>query len=230
MTPRPAGSLLHFLEQVPDPRGRKGRRHPLVAMLATVCCATLAGFSGYEQMAQWIHSQEVSLWHALGFTRRPPTWSCFRDLLMALDPGALQNALLRWMREGLGLAISDEDVQEIVLDGKSLRGTKDRHQRALQALALLDVRTGGILAEHPVNPATNEAKTALAALKTMVLDGKVIVGDAAFCDGEICREIVDSGGDYLMIVKDNQPTLHNQAQQAFVVPRSFSPLPEALGV
>jgi hypothetical protein len=199
-------------------------------MLASVCCAVLSGFPGYEGMAQWIHSQEVSLWHALGFTRRPPTWSCFRDLLMVLDPATLNDALRRWMREGLQLAVSDEQVQELVVDGKTLRGTKARHERAFQALALLDVRTGGILSEHPIDPATNEVKTALKVLKSMVLEGKVILGDAAYCDREICEEIVDSQGDYLVLVKDNQPNLHKESQQAFVVPRSFSPLPQALGV
>jgi hypothetical protein len=199
-------------------------------MLATVCCAVLSGFPGYEGIAQWIHSQEVSLWHALGFTRRPPTWSCFRDLLMVLDPAALNDALLRWMREGLGLTISDDAARELVIDGKSLRGTKSRHQRALQSLALLDAKTGGILSEHPVDPATNETKTALEVLKAMVLEGAVIVGDAAYCDREICQEIVDSGGEYLVLVKDNQPTLHKEAQQAFVVPRSFSPLRPAQGL
>lgn len=228
--PRPTGSLLNYLAQVPDPRGRKGRRHPLIAMLATVCCAVLSGHSGYEAIAQWIHFQDVSLWHALGFTRRPPTWSCFRDLLMALDPAALNDALLRWLREGLNLAVSEDEAQELVIDGKTLRGSKARHQRALQTLACLDSRTGGILSEHAVDPTTNEAKAALAVLKAMVLQGKVIVGDAGYCDHEICQEIVDSGGDYLVLVKDNQPKLHKDAQQAFVIPRSFSPLQEAIGL
>lgn len=149
---------------------------------------------------------------------------------MALDPAALNAALLRWLREGLGLAVSDEAAQELVIDGKALRGSKSRHQRALQTLALLDARTGGILSEHPVDPTTSEAKTALAVLKAMVLEGKVIVGDAAYCDRDICQEIVDSGGDYVVLVKDNQPTLHKEAQQAFVVPRSFSPLRPAQGL
>lgn len=229
MTSCPAGSLLKYLQQVPDPRGRKGRRHPLVAMLATVCCAVLSGFSGYEQIEQWIHSQRASLWHALGFQRRPPTWSCFRDLLMVVDPAALNDALLRWLREGLQLVVPDEDLRELVIDGKTLRGTRTRHQRAFQTLAFLDLQTGGILSEHPVDATTNEARTALAVLMSMVLEGKVVVGDAAYCDREICQEIVDSGGDYLVLVKDNQPTLHREARQAFVVPRSFSPLPETLG-
>jgi hypothetical protein len=223
---RPAGSLLTYLEQIPDPRGRKGRRHPLVAMLATVCCAMLSGFPGFVGIAQWIHAQRVELWHALGYKRRPPTWSCYRDLLIVLDPVVLQDALLRWMREGLGLQIDDS---ELVFDGKTLRGTRQRHQRALTSLTVLARKTGSLIALHPVDPATNEAKTALAVLEALVLKGQVIVGDAVYCDREICQKITEKEGDYLVLVKDNQPTLLQAAQQAFVIPRSFSPLQSSSG-
>jgi len=49
----PAG-LLHFLQQVPDPRGRKGRRHPLTAMLAVIVASMMCRFDGYESAADWI--------------------------------------------------------------------------------------------------------------------------------------------------------------------------------
>lgn len=232
MTDRPAGSLLNYLEQVSDPRGRQGRRHSLAAMLAATCCAILSGFGSYDAIAQWIHVQEPWLWHALGFTRRPPTASGFRKVLMVVCPQALQEALLRWVVEGLGMELGEEELQAVVFDGKTLRGTRTRHQRALQTLSALDRKTGCVLSEQAIDPTTNEAKTALAALQKLVLEGTVIVGDAAYCDREICEEITaeDRKGDYLVIVKDNQPTLHHAAQQAFVVPRSFSPLPEALGL
>ena len=86
MKPAPAGSLLTFLSQVPDPRGRQGRRHSLEAMLASVVCAMLQGARGYSAITQWIHEQDVELWHALGFTRRPPKLGAFRKLLMAISP------------------------------------------------------------------------------------------------------------------------------------------------
>ncbi|MFV0445224.1 MAG: hypothetical protein ACK5Q5_16730, partial [Planctomycetaceae bacterium] len=125
--------------------------------------------------------------------------SC-RSLLMVLDPAALNEALQRWMRKGLGLTISDDEARELGIDGKTLRGTKLRHQRALQSLALLDAKTAGILSEHPVDLAINEAKTVLEDLKGIILEGKVIIGDAGYCDREICAEIVDSGGDYRVLV------------------------------
>jgi predicted transposase YbfD/YdcC len=76
-----------------------------------------------------------------------------------------------------------------------------------------------------VDSKTNEAKSALDLFKTLVLKGKVIVGDAMFCQREICEEIVDSDGDYFFTVKDNQPTLLKNIRLAFANTEGFSPLP-----
>ena len=70
-------------------------------------------------------------------------------------------------------------------------------------------------ASKPWTPGTNEAKAALELLKTVVLEGRLISGDAMFCQREICQQIVDSGGDYLFIVKDNQPELKAAIEAEF---------------
>ena len=229
MAGQSARGVLHYLQQVPDPRGREGRRHSHIAMLAVMLCATLSGFPGFAGAAHWIRLQPLSFWHALGGTRKPPCENAFRYLMLKLAPKALEAALMQWLQEGLNVSIGEHDLQAIVLDGKVLRGTLTRHRRALMILAAFDVATGSVLSQTPVDPATNEAKTGLQLLTDMVLDGKVIIGDAAYCDQEICREVVDSEGDYLVIVKDNQPNLHKQARQAFVIPEGFSPLRKTPG-
>lgn len=225
MTTPPAGSLLVYLERVPDPRGLKGRRHQLSAMLATIVAAVLCGCRGYQAIAQWIHLQEVTTWHALGYFRKPPTRNAFRDLLLAIDPDELEAALWEWVVEGLGLPLSEDDLQAVVIDGKTLRGTTQRHRRSMHVLAALDLATGGILGQTPVHEDTNEARTALQFLQRLVLEGRVVVGDAAFCQRDVCRTILDSGGDYLVIVKGNQPALQREISNAFATgSKAFSPL------
>lgn len=101
-------------------------------------------------------------------------------------------------------------------------------------LAFLDPQTGCVLSQTPVHESTNESKAALAFLKQLVLKGKLVVGDAAFCQRDICEKILEEEGDYLLVVKDNQPNLHKAAQQAFVIPkapgkRNSAPLPSAVG-
>lgn len=81
------------------------------------------------------------------------------------------------------------------------------HDRNVHLLSLLDQATGGVLSQQAVPPTTNEAKTAVDILRTIVLKGRLVTGDAMFCQRELCEEIVDSGGDYLFVVKDNQPEL-----------------------
>lgn len=210
----PAGNLLELLAQIPDPRDRHGRRHPLAAMLAAIVCAILTGARGYRAMAQWIHSQNAVVWLWLGFRRKPPCANCFRDLLLALDPDVLEAVLRQWIAGVLPQPAADA-MSSVAMDGKTLCNTLAAHERNVQLLALLDRATGGVLSQQAVAPTTNEAKTALELLKTIVLQGRLVTGDAAFCQRELCEEIVDSGGDYLFVVKDNQPELKAAIEAEF---------------
>jgi hypothetical protein len=81
------------------------------------------------------------------------------------------------------------------------------HQRSIHLLAILDQQTGCVLSQQQVAAYTNEAKAALELLRTLVLKGRVVTGDAMFCQREICQEVALGGGDYFFVVKDNQPTL-----------------------
>lgn len=93
MASAPAGSLLTFVSQVPDPRGRQGLRHPLSAMLASVVSAVLCRIRSYQGIVDWLHAQPVSTWHRLGFTRTPPKNTCFEELLSRISAEALADAL-----------------------------------------------------------------------------------------------------------------------------------------
>lgn len=214
MTPAPAGNLLVGLAQIPDPRGRQGRRHPLAAMLAAVVCATLCGARGYSAIVQWLHALPVPWWHRLGFTRRPPKDHAFRDLLAAIAPEAFESAVRAWMQTLLGESVEGE-LRAVAIDGKTLCGTLAAHQRAVHLLSLFDQRLGGVLSQQRVDEKTNEHKAALQLLQTIVLTDTVITGDAMFCQREVCQTIIDSGGDYFVVVKENQPNLQQDIAAEF---------------
>ena len=225
MSPARAGNLLTILSQVPDPRGRKGRRHCLSAMLAAVVCGILSGARGYQTLVEWLHDLPVEFWHFLGFTRRPPKKDAFRDLLMKLEPERLEQALSEWISQDLDLDSEQQGAQGLSFDGKTLCGTLRPFARAVHLLSAVDHRTGCVLSQCRVDEKTNEHKAALQLLQTLVLEGRVIVGDAIFCQREVCEEIMDRGGDYLLTVKDNQPGLHREIQQELAAPEAaFSPL------
>jgi len=226
-----AASLLSFLAQVPDPRSRHGRQHPLSAILAVACCAIMCGARGYTAIGQWAQYQDITLMHRLGFTRRPPKAGGIRKVLIAVDVKALEHALTQWSEAVLArpMAAEPSPVQAYALDGKSLRGSFDGLQKAVHLLSLVAHESGLTLAQAAVPNGgaekTNEHKAALRLLEGLVLQGRLITGDAIFCQRDFCQQVIDAGGDYLVFVKDNQPTLLHDIQTAFTPPAegAFSP-------
>jgi hypothetical protein len=192
-------------------------------MLSAVVCAMLCGARSYSAIVDWIHAQEREFQHALGFTRTPPKLGAFRDLLMKLPPEHLEEALRPWVdRLVAEQPLSEEELRPVAMDGKSLRGTFAEHGRAVHLLSLLDQRTGFTLRQLEVDVKTNEHKAALTLLKSLSLEGRVITGDAMFCQRDLCRQIVRDGGHYLFAVKDNQPELKEAVEAEFR--SAFSPL------
>jgi len=225
------GSLLAFLATVPDPRSRHGQRHPLSAILALVCCAIMCGAKSYAAIGQWAQDQDITLMHRLGFTRRPPKSGGIRKILIALDRGAFEHALTRWAEALLSRPIAAEASlpQAYALDGKSARGSFDGLQKAVHLLSLLAHESGLTLAQVAVpnggEEKTNEHKAALGLLEGLVLQGRLVTGDAMFCQRDFCQQVIDAGGDYLVFVKDNQPTLLHDIETAFAptATGAFSP-------
>ena len=224
MEPARAGDLLAYLSQVPDPRGRQGRHHSLSAMLTAVVCSLLCGARGYEGVVEWLHDLPVDIWHWMGFTRWPPKKDAFRDLLIKLDPAELDRVLQRWVVTDLGLPDVTESLVGISIDGKCLCATLRPYAKAVHLLAAVDHQTGYVLSQTRIDEKTNEHKGALELLQNLVLKGRVVLGDAMFCQREVCHQVLDAEGDYLIAVKGNQPTLLREIELEFIAaPAAFSP-------
>lgn len=221
----PRRDLREYLAQVPDPRGRKGKRHVFTAMLTAVICAILQNCRGYEAIAQWLAEQPLDFLWSLGFTRRPPTETGVRRLLSRIDVTAFEAALTCWITDVLEEPALTKELVPTSLDGKTLRGTWHRLDGAVHLLAVVDAQTKCVLHQRRVPTDTNEHQTALDVLKDLVLTGRVITADAAFCHQDVCETILDSGGHYVLPVKDNQPNLLSAISLEFTASDAvFSPL------
>jgi hypothetical protein len=175
-------------------------------MLSAIVCGILTGARGYRAIAQWARAQHATSGPWLGFQRRPPCANAFRNLLLALDPHVLEAVLRQWMEAVLGQPLPDA-LPGVALDGKTLCGTLAAHERNVHLLSLFEQALGGVLAQQAVDPTTNETKAALDLLQAIVLEGRLVTGDAMFCYRDVCQAVVAAEGDYLFVVKDNQPEL-----------------------
>jgi hypothetical protein len=190
-------------------------------MLTQTCCAILCGARGYAAIAQWGRDQPVEFMHRIGYGRTPPSYGAFQSLLSRLDAAALEAALAGWVAHLLGEPAVGE-LRAMALDGKTSRGSLTALAAAVHLLAAMDQETGCVLRQIRVDAKTNEHKAALELLKGLVLRGRVVTGDAMFCQRDLSAQIVASGGHFLWKVDDNQPSLKEAIASAFEP--AFSPL------
>jgi predicted transposase YbfD/YdcC len=215
-------SLIETLAQVPDPRSRQGRIHPLPAILALTVLAMLRGSRGPVAIAQFGRDHGISLAHALGFRRgKTPAPSCLSDLFRRLDAVAFEAALARWIKARTPSSAPQQDgaqttaKEPLSVDGKTLRGSRDGAVPGQHLVAAYAPLVEAVLVQVRVDAKTNEHKAALEMLGILPVKGRIVIGDALFCQRDLCQEIVDQGGDYLFLVKDNQPGLQTDIKAGF---------------
>src|SRR5262245_31777027 len=206
-------SLIEVFAEVPDPRSRHGRVHPLPAILALTVLAMLRGCKGPVAIAQFGRDHGTPLAHALGFTRgKTPAASCLSELFGRLDAVAFEAALARWIRSRTPPAspangAKNPDQEPISIDGKTLRGSKDGVVPGQHLVAAYAPLVEAVLVQVRVDAKTNEHKAALQLLGILPVKGRIVLGDAAFCQRDLAAGIVGQGGDYIFVVKKNQPGL-----------------------
>jgi hypothetical protein len=148
---------------------------------------------------------------ALGFPRgRGPVKSMLSRLLRRIDVAALEAALTRWLTPRL-----PKDAEVFSLDGKTLCGSRDGEVPGVHLVAAYAPLVQAVLAQIRVDAKTNEHKAALELLGILSVRGKIVLGDAAFCQRDLAQEIIDEGGDYVLFAKDNQPALVIDIQAGF---------------
>jgi len=223
---QPCPSLIECIAALPDPRKARGKRHPLGAMVALAVAATLCGARSYTAMAEWGRLYGADLSRALGFTReQTPCTATFFQLFRPLDRVALDACLGRWQALVLAALPADEApvVPAVAIDGKTLRGSRKQGAPLTHLLSAISHRLGLTLGQVAVDDKTHEITaihTLLAGLllEGLLLEGWVVTMDALLTQQKIAQAIVDAGGDYLMIVKENQPALCADLALAFADP------------
>lgn len=202
-----------------DYRKRRGIRYPLVPMLLVALLAKLAGYSRLADIAEWAQLRAADLTALLGLERatmpHPSTWS--RLLAHAIDPLALTQQLRAFFATAYQTNLVPARGSLVVaVDGKTLRGTIPAgHTHGVHLVAAYHPETGIVLAQVAVDQKANEIVAMPIVVATLDLHGVVVVGDALQTQRGLSIQIVEGGGDYLWLVKDNQKTLLADIEQLF---------------
>lgn len=209
--------LIQVLVEIPDFRKSRGKRHPLSAILALACAATLCGARGYSAMAEWGRNYGWALTRALGFTHaKTPCAATLHTVFRDLDVALFESKLQQWVEQVL-LAYPCRPGQDeaLAIDGKTLRGSQKQGAPGVHLLSALSHRLGLTLAQHAVDDKTSEMFAIEDLLDILMLTGRVVTVDALHTQRFTAQTILDWDADYVMIVKDNHPEMLADIQLLF---------------
>jgi hypothetical protein len=123
MEPSAAQALTTHFASLPDPRVERTKRHPLLSIVTIALCAVIAGADSWDSIAAFGELRQSWFARFLDLPHGIPTPDTFNRVFAALDPAAFRTALAAWMEAITGVL----PAQVIALDGKTLRGSQDRH-------------------------------------------------------------------------------------------------------
>jgi predicted transposase YbfD/YdcC len=221
MDPLAGSSVRAHFAALPDPRSGPALRHDLLDIVTIAICAVLCGADSWVEVelygkrkAPWLRTF-VDLPHGI------PSHDTFGRVFAALDPTAFERCFLGWVR-ALAAAVPSGPTAGppgVAIDGKTLRRSHDRANGLgpLHLVSAWATDRGLVLGQLAVDDKSNEIVAIPALLDVLELEGAVVTIDAMGCQTAIARRIRQRGGDYVLALKDNHPTLHELVAHHFAI-------------
>jgi predicted transposase YbfD/YdcC len=204
--------LLAALDSVPDPRKKRGVRHRFSSILLISVCAVISGARSFAAIAEWAADTAEDLLSGMGITA--PDASTIRRALSAFSGDGFDDAIGAWLGGRLADAPPRKGRRErraIAVDGKWLRGSRTRDDRAVMVMACLDHDSGVVLAQTQIDDKSNEIPAFAPLLDTIDdLREVVVTADALHAQTEHANYLHTRGAHYVLTVKGNQKKLRNQ--------------------
>ena len=206
--------IAQFFEGLDDPRSTVNRRHPLASVLVIAIMAILGGAKGPTSIARWARLKESFLGSCLSLPHGVPRKDVFRIVLSRLSPKVFQACFANWLQSLKLKAMENLHIDRPILavDGKTHRRSHDHAKDlgALHSVTIYASELGLSLAQVACAEKSNEITAIPEVLQLIDITGAIITIDAMGTQKKIAQEIIDRGADYVLALKGNQETLHEE--------------------
>ena len=213
--PKELASFFDTFEQLDDPRVDRTKYYSVAEILLVTVCGVAAGCDGWEDIELFAKQRLDFLRQYQPFTYGIPSDDTLRRFFRAVDPAQFQRLFAQWMAQSLESEASD---RTIAIDGKTLRGSADEVKRALHLVSAYASEERLVLAQQAVDEKSNEITAIPQLLEALDLRGSTVTIDAMGCQHAIADQIVAADGHYVLGLKGNQGTLHDDVVTWFDEP------------
>ena len=203
-----------FFENLTDPRLERTKRHSLLDIMILAVCATLGNADGWADIERFGKAKLDFFRTFLELPNGIPSHDTFGRVFALLDPAPLMACIQQWL-DALGAAVAGEVV---AIDGKTLRGSFDTAtgKNPLHLVSAWACEARLTLGQVAVDAKSNEITAIPLLLELLDLKDSIVTIDAMGCQKEIAAAIRAREADYVLAVKDNQPSLHDAVDEAFM--------------
>jgi predicted transposase YbfD/YdcC len=204
-------SIVACFEGLPDPRLERTRLHKLVDILVIGLCSQLTGGEGFTDMKLFGKAKLEWLRTFLDLPNGIPSHDTFNRVFSAIDPHCFLECFVQWVK-GICPALEGEVV---AIDGKALRRALDEGDSIPYIVSAWASENGLALGQVKVNDKSNEITAIPELLQVLEIKGCIVTIDAMGCQKEIAARIADKKADYVLALKGNHATVHQEVTEFF---------------
>ena len=207
--------LAHF-KNLSDPRLNTHRnfRHNLGDIFIITILAIVCGADNWMEIERFGLAKQDWLKTFLELPRGIPSHDTFSRVFALLEPSCFETCFAEWITS------LDIDLKKeiIALDGKTLRGSGNKRQQqpALHLVSAWATKNRLMLAQVKTAEKSNEITAIPKLLEMLDVQGATVTIDAMGCQTDIAKQIIKQGADYVLSLKENQPTLYHDVGNIFL--------------
>jgi len=203
--------LIEYFEDLPDPRMDRSKKHKLVDILVIGLCSQLVGGSGFSDMETFGRIREDWLRTFLELPEGIPSHDTFNRCFAAIDPYQFLDCFVQWV-QGICPSLKGETV---AIDGKALRRAVNAGESVPHIVSAWASENGLALGQVKVKDKSNEITAIPELLQALHLKGCIVTIDAIGCQKKIAANIIDKHADYVLALKGNHETMHDEVREFF---------------
>ena len=208
MQKHPKLSLIEHFQNLPDPRVNRTKDHDLIDVLIIALCTLLCAGESFNDMEQFGKAKQVWFKTFLGLRHGIPSHDTFNRVFAALDPEKFLECFLAWTQ-----SVREAVEQEVVaLDGKALRRAVSGSGGIKYIVSAWAEGNGLVLGQRKVDDKSNEITAVPQLLRVLELSGCIVTLDALGCQKNIAKEIIQADAAYVLALKGNQETVHEEVK------------------